>query len=117
MAKKTSALTASDKTFLSAWDAEVDAEEADLRNFTNRARIGERTVALKNRAASVRLSASFLKLAGLTHNDARAFADDAFDRTRKLAETQRKRAVAVLKKRVRTNSAEIKKLLAGVKRG
>ena len=117
MASARITLTSEEKAFLKSWDAEIETEEAERRELTKQARLEEEAFNSANRTASAQVSRALLQAAGLTETQARTLADAEFERARKLGAAQRKRALAILKKRIRANTAEIKNVIVRIKRG
>ena len=109
-------LDATDKAFLKAWDEEIDAEEAEELELRKLAQSNEKDARAKSRADLAPMRAALLRQAGTTEADMRKLADQDFARAQKSAAAERKKALAVLKKRTASNKSEVKKLLAGVGR-
>jgi hypothetical protein len=117
MARNPSTTEEANQAFVRAWDAEIDAEEAEERELRAKARADERGRRLKDRGALATVSGALLRVAGVTEAQARELADAELARARKAGTGQHKRAVAAVKKRARASAAETKNLIAGVKRG
>lgn len=117
MPPKVTKLAAADQVFLKAWDAEIDAEEAQERALQKQVLADRRSARVTAQAELAQVSAKLLQVAGTSDAAARKRADDEFARARNTAAAQRKRALAVLTKRAQSNAAEAKRMVAGVKRG
>ena len=112
-----SKLDAADRTFLAAWDAEIEAEEAEDRDLRKQAIADQRGAIGKALKAGAPLSAKLLQAVGLTEAGAKKLADDEFATARTRGMQQRKRALAVRKKRAKGSAAETKKARANANRG
>jgi hypothetical protein len=117
MAGKTPAFDGSDRKFVDAWDAEIDAQDADDRALRKEAHAAEIEARARRRTELAPISAKLLQAAGSSSDEAQRQADEEFARVRKTGAARRARALDVLKKRLAVNAADAKDVIAGVKRG
>ena len=105
------------RKLVDAWDAEIDAEEAEERQLRAQAQVAQRKESARELSKRRTVGVKLLKAAGVSEADARQSADESFARARKLGAGARTRALEVVKKRMRSNAAETGRLLAAVQKG
>jgi hypothetical protein len=108
--------SALEKKLMEAWDQEIEAEEKDDRALLKRSLADDLARREQLRKATQKHRAEILRVAGLTVPQALKLAEDDFAFSRKSAADRRKRAAAVLSKRLAARAKETKRMLTNLGR-